>query len=367
MSSPKMVTATGEMTEEVPTSSSREFDFTTILAKDERKNFLNVQVLFGKSLKIQIVKSIQVYSPLIIWILGTIGSVLAILVLRRPSYRNSVSTFILKCLCVVNFMAIQLLLFEALLIWNIDLLTPNITFCRIYRYMKISLLTMSSWTLVILAIGRTVAVYKPFLYKELFSFKKVQITLTILYLSIAICYCPALYTFKISSYFDPILGKKINVCLRQNADYYLYTFTVLPWMDCALYSLIPFIILSITSVLIIKETYKEHRNRIRLTQDKNAASKQNVNINSLLIGNSVSFLVLTFPYSVFYLLNFFTDITKDFPTLLNSLMFVQVGVFFRNLNTAATFYMYFISGSRFRKELKMMLQEMFKCDGNQNG
>ena len=340
------------------------FNITTVTPENRKIDFLRTQVLFGKLLKVQVVRSTQIYAPFLIWILGTIGSLLAFLVLRRPVYQHSVSTFILKCLCIVNFLKIEHLLVKALIIWDLNFSSANNTICRMFKFAEMSLFTMSSWTLVVLAVGRTVAVYKPLFYKEIFTLKRVKICLALVYSLSLICYCPVLYSARVVVYFDPILGKVTRACQRLNKNYYLYTVTILPWMDFALYSLVPFFILSITSIIIIKQTYIEYQISKQLTLNKNAPSNQNVNINSLLIGNSVAFLILTCPVSIFHVINFFNDISTDFSTFFNSLLFVQVGTFFRDLNSAAMFYMYFISGSRFRNELKLIIKSAFSCDRN---
>ena len=151
-------------------------------------------------------------------------------------------------------------------------------------------------------------------------------------------------------------GKKIftvltrTVCdpiLPQHIYFYKH---VWPWMKLVIGSITPFLIICVSNVAICYRLYKSINTNTQgnTTQYKKAFSHNTI----VFLAISIAFMVTNVPNTVYILTQRFVNFMyRDNSWLLpvkHSLTLLQ------HVNCAVNFYLYCLSGSRFREELKSL-------------
>ncbi|XP_025104594.1 uncharacterized protein LOC112570392 [Pomacea canaliculata] len=133
-------------------------------------------------------------------------------------------------------------------------------------------------------------------------------------------------------------------------DWYIF-----PYIDLAVTSLIPFSILIVgNSVLVWKVIQSVHVARVMTAggcDQVNSRQKKASSLTLTLITVSMAFLLLTLPICTFLIIN--PDVyLQSSPKVLFTWAFCNLSWY---VNSAINFYLYCLSGSRFRTEAKNLL------------
>ena len=120
------------------------------------------------------------------------------------------------------------------------------------------------------------------------------------------------------------------------------------WVDLVFASILPFCLIFIGNILIIRSVVVARRQRRIIAG--NSSPQRSVGMTTVLLIISFTFLMTTLPISIYLtLLQFFPTRTPIMRLL--SVMFT----FLSYVNNCINFYLYIISGKKFRRELKQMV------------
>ena len=300
--------------------------------------------------------------PPILLILGTLGNVLTIVVLMRGKTRRSSTAIYLTALACSDLLVLYTGLLRQWIkyMYDIDVRHLSVAGCKIHVYLVYSGTQLSSWLLVAVTSERFVGVWCP--HKVKMGCTPVTaggvvgvICFVIGALNVHWLYGKGdlEYTFQNQT--------RVAKCASLFDDYNNFLKFHWPWVDLCMFCLLPFTILIIENSAIIIKVIKSHaKARTQIApaksggEQKKPSSKRSQLTAMLLTINAVFFVCVT-PISIYLIGQ--TYWIKDIKTweqyahmmlwwaIVNTLMYI---------NHSINFIMYFLSGTRFRQEVKAL-------------
>lgn len=301
---------------------------------------------------------LNIFPPFLL-IIGVIGNSLGFIVLT--SNTNKLSKLSVRNL--MRFIAIidTLYLFQIVAdfltnSYNLDIRLISSYSCKIFVYFNYCICPIGSWSIVFVSVERMASITSPKLSK-LFDKRKFQFRLCLFIIIFNLIYYIPFALFNDLIVADDVLqnsSNTTNVVCTYVDDIYS---EVLPLMDLFNSALIPFIILTLTSINTIYNIFKS-RSKFSNHQSDN----QNISNNNRLPTNTnrnekfkkdikfaITLIILNFIYLFFNLPICITNYidTTDFIYILTLYIFYA--------NFATNFWIFFIFNSLFRNELIYLL------------
>ena len=152
-----------------------------------------------------------------------------------------------------------------------------------------------------------------------------------------------------------INGEVINHYCTTEAHLRPFSTDIYPWYDLCIYSLIPFIIMIVANTSIIYQLKKASKMRSKTTTGSDSGDL--TSITAMLLGISFGFVICTLPYNIAMLIRRTSGLANPWNYLFWALSAVLV-----NFNHCINFYIYCLTGTKFRKEVMAML----RCSGKAN-
>lgn len=356
------------------------------------------QVSFIQSLTlVEQTKKFKVFASIFVVIIGLVGHVLTICVFSQRRFRTNSSNIISLCLAfndsiflIVHFFEDTVLNIKEIYFGDIanqsesiksiieflNLIDENDLTCRIINYLRYVLRFISAYIFVTFTIQRLLIVYSPLSNR----FKsKTSAWLTVLLITL-VSLCANTWTLFIFEINTDGNDKYCDIKQKWRTEYFrlnaIYIFSII---------LIPILVIIISNILMIVKLIKNNAKRKKLqpiNRDSNmmmleikpvrkshnssranlrnpmtkvnSADSRSKRLTKRLILISFSYAFLNLPYlitwSVFFSIQTFRVV--DSPTKVHWFSAVQIAEIFYILNYSLHFYLYCISGSLFRNQLK---------------
>ena len=287
---------------------------------------------------------------LVLSMVGLLANTLVIVVIVGGSLRHSVFMTLLIVLAVA----------DNLVLLSTDLLQPGVFGhifgqallpCRVLLYIVQSSGTMSSWMIVLISIERFMAISYPLKVHIYFSMKRSCIL--ILCLGVLICVVKV-YRFFFASI---AMSYDLPICMitRPNERSNIF-FSIL---DGLLYCLIPFCLISILNVMIVKKLKSIKAFRARSQVHSQSSTHRDRSLVPMMLALSLVFAVTTFPVNVLLITSLILeDNAYELNKSYNWVFVLTIGL--ANLNHIVNFFLYCITGSVFRNAFL----SLFKCKNN---
>ena len=308
--------------------------------------------------------------PPILLIIGTFGNVLTIVVLMRRKTRRSSTAIYLTALACSDLMVLYTGLLRQWIkyMYETDVRHLSVVGCKIHVYLVYFGTQMSSWLLVAVTSERFVGVWCPHKVKMGCTPVTAGGVVGVLCFIIGGLNVHWLYG---KGDFEYTFRNQTRVakCASLFDEYDNFLRFHWPWVDLCMFCLVPFTILVIENAAIVIKVIQSHaKSRTQVAPSKNGreqkkpSSKRSQLTAMLLTINAVFFVCVT-PISI-YLIGqtyWIEDITtwEQYAymmlwwAIVNALMY---------MNHAINFIMYFLSGTRFRQEVKALF-----CGGRSSG
>ncbi len=289
---------------------------------------------------------VKYFSPVLIAV-GTVGNVLCFLMMMRRSMRDSVICTQIAVIAVCDTLNLWYgdFLFYLEKTHGIHITDLSSAGCKSAETIQNALLLLSCWLITFMSVERFIAVFFP-LKSKLYLKKK-----TILIVSLIL----ALLAFgmNIPSILVPeIRPHKDHYHCFVKEDKIVFNQDVLMAVSVML-SYVPFFIILFANFGII---FKLSCNRGDLGQQ--TANVQTTSMTISLVVVSFVFLIVTFPITFF---NFGETVmyTTDHPEVRGARFYLynMIAHCMMYLNYGINFYLYLITGARFRSELGLMMRE----------
>ncbi|KAL8592834.1 hypothetical protein ACOMHN_045988 [Nucella lapillus] len=302
-----------------------------------------------------------------IFLLGNFGNLMTIIIMRRMSSEGSTINIYFVAIAVMDMMFLSLTTVPLWLghLFGFDL-TAHAALCKFHTWLNAVTGTISCWCLVCMTVHRAVSVVLPHRVNLLCTPTTVFSLLALIATFSALFFSHFLIGIDRASDGNSTL----NFCVDTSEDYLYFMENIFIYLDVMVYCLLPFIFLAVSnSILVWKLTMSVKAASRHLTHgdsDQVQARKKSANSVTLtVIVVSVAFLVLTLPNSAFLLVDYSAifyvigDEESRFAAA-KQIFIHDVFYFFSITNGAVNFYLYCLTGRRFREECLKVL-----CCGRQ--
>lgn len=288
------------------------------------------------------------------------GNLLSFAVMVQRTMRASSTAFYMASLALADSVVLLVgcLRRWVIEVFEVDLLNESPAACYIVNFLQYWSFDVAVWILVIMTMDRVFVVTSPLKAQVYATRRRAAIALTIVMI---VCGGVNLHFFFTTTY-------KENVCAakEEHMDFFKHTWS---WVDATVYSFLPFILLLIMNIIIIvalaqadskKRKMTNHFKVKRSQEQRNAINSHRLTIMLLTI--TCAFILLTAPAMVIHILrekgqpyfnlNQPTDMAKYILTR-------QISRILLYTNHSINFFLYCVTGTKFRRELAAML----RCQG----
>ena len=293
---------------------------------------------------------------------GIIGNIFSILVLLSKSFRHTTTGVYLPFTAVADILFLTtgvLEMFEVANIFNAR--EYNVWICRIYKVLHYTAGDISIWLLVAFTFDRFVAVCFPFSKQRVCKWKRAVIaSATIAVLSLG----KNLHEFwtRGPEYKDN--GELRRICGSQK-QYHVFLDYVRPWIAFTLIMAIPFILILIFNCMIVYSLIKAQwlRNKAAAIPASTTPSSATGSKNPMSAGTSfrqttLMCLSISFAFLICIAPSIVLLIGKPYWKYRRNLAYKNakaISNFLALLNHCINFFLYCVTGRRFRQELKARL------------
>ena len=294
-------------------------------------------------------------SPPITLTLGTFGNLMAIVILSRMRSGRSAMNLYLRALATSDLCV----LYTGLAVNWVDLAvgfdvraTHGIV-CKLRVWIVNSCASFSTWLLVVLTLHRAASVVWPHRVNVMCTRRKSLAAISGTLLVVCVLYSHVLYGF------DVVSTETARFCSMRFQSYRTFIEDVWLQVHMFIFSLLPFAFLVLSNgvlVVTLARSVKAARETLTTGQQMDDRQKKASAATVTVIVVSVAFVVLKLPLDVKNIL--FSLYTSDFTSSLK-LQYIAVRSFFDSLaymltywNYAINFYVYCLTGTRFRGEFE---------------
>ncbi|KAK2158227.1 hypothetical protein LSH36_174g03050 [Paralvinella palmiformis] len=286
--------------------------------------------------------NIWVYCGISIIIAGTIGNIMALLVMTRKNMRAKTTALYLMVLAVVDTAVLYtgLLRYWIIEVSGVDVRELSVASCKIHIFLVYFLVHFEAWILVCVTVERLAAIFVPHRAREIFTkkFASTQIALTGLVLMML-----NLHFFWTHTMVD-------GICFTGNDGHEDFMNNVWTWIDLMVSSCVPFVLMLSCNVgIITRLSYMQRKRRQSISTNKRRTST----MTGILITINFVFFLTTAPIAIYLSTEeHWIDAVEDEQRL--NVVYACVNMV-AYTNNAINFILYCVSGPSFRKELKTML------------
>ena len=295
---------------------------------------------------------------------GTFGNVMTIAI-----HKHTISTSPLSVYFIVLAVADLVVLYSSCFVaWVIYVFDFNISaqsnvLCKIYYFTLYVSGCLSAWTLVAMTAQRAVCVLWPHRANVLCTVGKSKAIVASMGLFIAVIHTHLLYGYNLET-------EESRIKCTTRKEYIPFFREIWSIVDMLIFSLLPWLCLAVCNSLLVwklKVSLRDAEVSLgsgqadRITDRK----KKTTSITVTLIAVSAAFLILTFPIAFMMMLNFVNAMTGSREVVLSqitSFYVLQVSYPLWYANSCINFYVYCLTGSKFKKEAKQILSCTCKED-----
>ena len=282
------------------------------------------------------------YSFLAVSILGLVGNSLSLLTVISKKCKGSSFTVYIGALAVVDSCMLVTNLADTLLLaaYKIDLGTHGIAICKVIKFCQSTFRHISAWVIIAITIERALATLYPLrfeaIYKPRFGVVVVGILASLMTLLHA-------HFLLVTDYSFIDQGPRCVFKEGPHRTFITETFPVVLFFTAVL--LPSFIIIMGNTAIVIKA--RRSRRQIAPTTSS-TRSTYNTSRHLIVITLLISSAFLVFTVPVFAALSI-TSVAFDDTNDTQRQFVYSVALSLQNMNFAANFYLYILSGRRFRE------------------
>ena len=295
---------------------------------------------------------------------GTFGNVMIIAIHKSRALTSSMSVFFLN-LAASDLVFIYVTCFRSWIkfTFEFNISVKHDALCKLDVFIMYVSGVLSAWTLVAKTAQRSVCVLFPHRANVLCTVGKSKVIVVSMILFLAVIHTHLLYGLHVGMQ-D---GRK--TC-GFHTDYTPFFQEIWSWVDMLIFSLLPWLCLAVSnSLLVWKLIFSLREAKLSLGSGQadriNDRKKKATSISITLIAVSTAFLLLTFPMSFYQIINFMFWMHGSLRTLRSLRVFYyihQISLPLWYANSCINFYVYCLTGSKFRREDKQILRCMFHDD-----
>ena len=290
-------------------------------------------------------------------IVGLFGNILTIVVLVFKKWTNITSRHILTALAVSDTTMLICQTFHQEFLkdfFKVDARALSSFGCKVFfTFYRTSKMT-SSWFVVFLCFERFVAVKFPLKVKTIITNLRRKVYILVIYLTMA--------SFAIVLSFSNATASK--TCKKDPVPPSLRpVFLALVLTDMLIYSVLPIILMSVFTPIIILQLFKSYQARKSLSNISKARKeremqqlKEMIRTTTILLSVVVAFIICVTPITVFEQVRIWSKIKMvEIETTYSIFVFREISQRFEQVNYSINFFLYIFTSPAFRKTVLKML------------
>jgi hypothetical protein len=265
------------------------------------------------------------------------GNIMIIAVMLQKRNRKSSTSSFFIALAVSDMSLAFSVSFERwlLLIYNVSVYGINSYITTTKVILTYSNVQFSSWMLACITVERVLSIAMPFRIKEICSKTRAEVIIFIVFVVI-LCLNTVEFTLLVDIRYIEGMGM-IHINKVDDGE------LIIAWTDFANSFFIPINIIVIGSVYIIV-------NLLRVNVNKQVTNKhRNKSVTMTLLGANIVFVLTMSPFVFLHLAIFHFNSLYLFQTVSHIFMFLS------DMNCALNFFVYVLSGAKFRSDVMQLL------------
>ncbi|XP_041357610.1 cysteinyl leukotriene receptor 2-like [Gigantopelta aegis] len=247
---------------------------------------------------------------------GLTGNIIAIYIFSKLDIASSTANVHFFVLTITDSAILVTVLLRQWIVFTFDYDLRNISNlgCKIHHFLAYTLSDFSPWVLVSLSCERVISVYFPFDFRRWCTVRRAVCKLAAMFFVFCIINAHLLWTYGL------IPDGNDMSCELVNEGMIYYDIHVFVWLDLLFVSFIPFVIMLVCSMLIIRKLSRSDfaynpRTGAVSTTDPDTTSRgrpkmdRNTSDTRLLLVFAILYVCLSLPHSSTYII--FSYITAD--------------------------------------------------------
>ncbi|XP_045203526.2 C-C chemokine receptor type 1-like [Mercenaria mercenaria] len=298
----------------------------------------------------------KIFPPILV-LTGLTGNCLTIIVIKRLGFGKQPTLTFLLCLAISDIVVLctGLPRYWILYVFDYDLKTASNANCKLYYFFLYMTMQYSSWILVGVTVERLVKYYFPLKYRTIYRYRKVVIIelLVILFILILVN-GHFFFTNGINDFTE-------GDCSSLNPDFHYFDENVFTFIDFSILSVIPFLIMLVCNILLVKVLRKIQRDRVSMMHKSvyRRTSRFSVKMTKMLVVCTFYFLIATAPISVYFILDTYLspvyESNNNCTAISRMDLLWSITYLLQYSNSCINFYLYTAMNRKFGKELKALL------------
>lgn len=298
------------------------------------------------------------YGSPILLILGSVGNLITFIVLMQRKNRVSSTAMFLIALAVSDILILWTGLFRE---WirhqnGKDIRTYSEFGCRLHLFLTYLSFQCSSWFLVTVTVERLIAVLLPHKIKNICNPRNAGIVILMIVILLMLLNGHWYYGFTVVQTYQ-VHNNTYKACREKHDHTYVAFRRIWNWIDLCIVSLVPLVLLSLANItVIIRLLIRKRKSNTQIVPSALKVHPENRKVSQLtvtLIIVNIVFIVCSTPLSVDIILRdkLPTFKTEKHDYAVYKLREAIVGLL-AYFNCSINFILYFVSGSKFRDEVK---------------
>ncbi|KAH3781397.1 histamine H2 receptor-like [Dreissena polymorpha] len=293
--------------------------------------------------------------PVVLFCVGITGNVLTITVLNRLGLRRQPTLTFLMFLSITDTVILLTVLprYWMLYTFNFDLKLVSSANCKLYYFVVYLSMQYSSWILVGVSIERAIKTHFPFKYKRWYTRQRVQIGLFItLFLLILL---------NVHFFITNGINDKLECGSLTEKDKIFDEF-IYVYIDLCVESLIPFLIMLLCNIFLIRILRKSQKQRPSMMHDRyvQRANMFSVKMTKMLVVCTTYFIFATAPLCIYFIIESY--LKPRYTQSYNEAAMATMGLVWTVCyliclsNYCVNFYLYTALNERFYQEFRALLR-----------
>jgi hypothetical protein len=287
-----------------------------------------------------------VYGYPVVIVVGVVCNTLALITLQSPHFKGKTIRLTLSLLSIVDTL---LLVLGMLRLWLIALIQFDVrsvhgVVCDLHTFITYLLPQLSSWTVLLISIERTLVVQMPFWARRSFNTVRVFIAWFGVLLFLTTANVPLLFAMEVRKPTVSAANNATFECLVKKS-WETFIKDVMYWLDFVLVTFPAIVIFALNCFILVK--LRRPKSRLGSSAVNMAASQ-----TRMLLVLTFAFVVSILPLQLYFVVAKTWIWSVDEPRVIAQLMLAySICTFLFYWNSAVNFFLYALSGSLFRQAL----------------
>ena len=298
------------------------------------------------------------YLASFMFFVGVIGNCLTFAVFSMKGYRGSLTSMLYRALAVADGLVVALydgLNSFSVAVYGKNFFAHNNVTCKFISPLYFGFRAFSGWVLVLIALERVIGVLFPHRAKVLCTKRPFGLMILGICVVLLALYAPLFFSIEhITVYVDGVYYGGGCSLAPPGSSLEWYGVVFFNWMNLMAASILPFFFIITFNILIIYGILKA-RLVVKQAFSNSKQSGQRNNTVAILMSISVTFIILTLPYPVYFILDSIYRHDAASMAYTKVMLLGSFAPICDSVNHSINIVLYCLCGQKFRNQLKALL------------